>query len=290
MHVVSVCHRRDLWIWRYSQHLIATNLPASRFTLIVDDEDWPLFSYFTTSPHWEISKASAVLQEDFRHSLKLNLRKISKNLNFGWYWQQFLKIQFISQQTCSICLIWDADTVPLRMLSMPSDCLGFYCKSSEYHRPYWHLNSSLLGLDYGIYPEFSFVSQLMGISPRIVLDMIEMISVRNHSMNWLDAVVVALSNVPSNHRFSEYELMGSYAYRTTSPEAFINLEFPWIRNGSSFVDSLLRPSFHHIDSSLYAYAAFERRDIPKWTRSKDLTLKAISKIMSVVIRGMESCN
>ena len=278
MHIISVCHRRDLWIWRYSQHYIAKNIEADAFSLIVDDCDYDLFSMFTSSPLWKVIRSSDVIGSDFSKSLKSALSCCQDKLNFGWYWQQYLKIEFILQQQSSLCVVWDADTLPFRRLSFPSNVLGFYSRSSEHHAPYWRLNATLLGEKYGYYPGFSFISQYIGVQSDVLAEMVAQINSRFSVSDWKTATLAILPTLQSRHRFSEYELIGSFAMNSISASKFVETNFKWLRNGSSFIGHPLFPDFSHFVD--YDFAAFERRDLPAWSYRSDWTSRLISRLLS----------
>ena len=286
LQVVTVCHRRDLWIWRYSQHLIPINLEGSKYTIIVDDNDLSLFKLFTTSLSWQIIPASTVLDLDFSRSLRMRLKQADRSLNPGWYWQQFLKIQFIMQQKNSLCVVWDADTIPLKKVQFPSDISGFYQPTTEYHKPYWSLNSSLLGQEYGKYPGFSFISQFFGIQSEIVHDMTKYICNYTSYHDWKESCIHYVLNLYSRHRMSEYELMGAYALKTCTPNDFLPLSLAWTRQGASRTTNIFYPSLEHLLDKDYVYAAFERRDIANWTTMKDRLLRLCSLLLSLSMRSL----
>ena len=278
--LVSVCHRRDLWIWRYSQHLIPLNLKTKSYTLIVDDCDLPIFRLLTTSLFWEVKPASSIISIDFLHALKFTLNQARSSLNVGWYWQQFLKIQFILNQDPGICVIWDADTIPLHSISFPLASVGFFQPSTEHHAPYWLFNKSVLGSEFGAYPGFSFISQFFGIESNVVREMAASICKYTSLQDWKDASLRSILNVHSHHRMSEYELIGSYAYNFFSSNEFVKMSLSWTREGASRTSSPIQPLIKDLLSSDFDYAAFERRDMFEWTVTKDRALRLLSFLLS----------
>lgn len=280
MHLISVCHRRDFWIWRHSQHYIAQNISAERYSVIVDDCDYKLFSILTTSPRWNVIKASDVIGRDFFLFLRDSFCKSSDRLNLGWYWQQYLKMEFVLQQQSDFCLIWDADTIPFAKLSFPSAVSGFYACSSEFHSPYWRLNASLLGSKFGDYPGFSFISQFLGVRSDVLAHMVEDIKLRHSCSDWKRSVLSELLLLPSRHRLSEYELIGSYLLNTVPRSMFVEIRFDWRRDGSRYIGNPLAPNFSSLDGC--DYAAFERRDISEWSAAKDRVLKIFSSFLSAL--------
>jgi hypothetical protein len=221
-------------------------------------------------------------------SLKNTLKQEQTSLNLGWYWQQFLKIQFILNQDPGICVIWDADTIPLRQILFPASSVGFFQPSSEHHAPYWLFNKCTLGSIFGEYPGFSFISQFFGIHSDVVRQMAVAICKHTSMQNWKDACMSSIMSVQSHHRMSEYELMGSYALNTFSADNFIELSLPWIREGAAGTSNPLHPSIRHLLTSEFAYAAYERRDIHKWSVSKDRALRLFSLVLSKA--GQALCN
>lgn len=287
-HVLSVCHRRDLWIWRYSQHLIPFNLNASSFTLIVDDNDISLFKIFTTSLAWEIIPSSSVLPNHFLLDLKASCKTINASLNTGWYWQQFLKIQYIVNQDTGVYVIWDSDTIPLKKINFPSTSIGFYQPSVEFHKPYWLFNEFILGREFGIYPGFSFISQFMGINSDVARSLSEHICEYRQVPDWRDAAIQLIPHIQTQHRMSEYELLGSFALNSFAADRFIQLTLPWTRNGASITKSPLYLTLKEFTQSEYSYAAFERRDIQGWSVSSDRALRFLSLLLSRAANSLMS--
>ena len=284
MHLVSVCHRRDLWIWRHSQHYIARNITAKKYSLIVDDCDFKLFSIFTTSPDWNVVKASDIIDKNFFHHLYCNLQKCDERLNFGWYWQQLLKMEFVLQQHSDFCLIWDSDTIPFRQLSFPSGVSGFYTRSSEFHSAYWQLNASALGGEFGNYPGFSFVSQFFGVHSDVLVKMVDKITINRSYKDWKDVILSEILLLSTRHRLSEYELMGSFMLNTLPSNMFVEVGFKWYRDGSRHILNPLNPDFSYFDNC--DYAAFERRDIPRWSSSRDRLLRLFYRFLSVIANNL----
>jgi hypothetical protein len=286
--VVSVCHRRDLWIWRYSQHYIPRYIQSSKYILVVDDEDRSLFRVATSSPFWELQNASSFIPPFYRQSLKAALKKASaasgNRLNYGWYLQQFIKIEYIlTLPKETFVLIWDADTLPLVTLNLPSNIVAYYGKTKEFHPPYWSMNGLLLGTAYSTAPDFSFISQFFGVKASVVLSLVEHIQQYTDFLDWKDAVISFIPTVQSGHRFSEYELIGAYIYKhhsTDSESSLLNL----LRNPSPYFDGSSLFNVVVPSDSGYDIVAFERRFLPSWTPVLDKSFDFFLVLLSFFFR------
>lgn len=279
--VVSVSYFRDVLSWRYTQHLIERNITSRQYFLIVDDEDFEMFNFFTTSLRWTLIKSSTLIPTVHKRAIYTNIKKYSNTLNPGWYFQQFLKLEFLRVQNISqYVLIWDADTVPLKQLSFPSGYQFYYQKSSEHHRPYWELNKHYLGASFSPYPGFSFISQFLGISTDISAKMFESLCSPNLNLPWYLDVLRIIATVKSQHRFSEYELLGSYALSACSSSMY-EANFDWERYPTTSQISILniKPLLQSVQLD---YVALERRQFLNFNKNKDRLLYLILKLSSFV--------
>jgi hypothetical protein len=76
----------------------------------------------------------------------------------GWYYQQFLKLGFartpIAQERF---IIWDADTIPMRKMSVFDGDKLIFTRGYEFHTPYFETNQLLIGVNRTNYENFSAV-------------------------------------------------------------------------------------------------------------------------------------
>lgn len=99
----------------------------------------------------------------------------------GWYYQQFLKMQYARVCTDDYYLVWDGDTVPCAPFSMfDSSGKPFFDLKTEYHKPYFDTLIKLL-------PEaatYETVVDIASITPRLIRD-----SLKNPTENVVGKVV-----------------------------------------------------------------------------------------------------
>lgn len=75
------------------------------------------------------------------------LRKYNAEKRAGWYFQQFIKLGYSSMCKYDYYLSWDADTIPIRKISMFNSGRPIFDIKNEYHKPYFDTMYNLLGLN-----------------------------------------------------------------------------------------------------------------------------------------------
>jgi hypothetical protein len=158
----------------------------------------------------------------------LEKRLSSDSSRFGWYLQQFIKLAAIERFSESgNVVVWDADTIPLRLLSLfSSDGNPIYYTGSEYHQPYFEVVEKCFSLKKEV--DHSFIAQCFPITG-------------GHGSSFFDALR-ALSGQPwweflaenidftQSSGFSEYETLGTYLMHEF-PESIELQSRHWTRNG-----------------------------------------------------------
>lgn len=132
----------------------------------------------------------------------------------GWYYQQFLKMQYAKICRDDYYLVWDGDTIPCRMVQMFSEETGnpYFDIKHEYHKYYFDTISTLLnGMDKVI--EQSFISEHMIMSSMIMKEMIHDIEV-NKDIEGEHFWEKIINSIPEERiqesAFSEFETYGTY--------------------------------------------------------------------------------
>lgn len=75
-----------------------------------------------------------------------HLHKYKAEKRAGWYFQQFIKMGYSHICESDYYLSWDADTIPIRNISMFSNGRPIFDTKTEYHKPYFDTIYNLLGL------------------------------------------------------------------------------------------------------------------------------------------------
>ena len=136
----------------------------------------------------------------------------------GWYYQQFLKMQYSFQCKDDYYLVWDGDTVPCKQFSMfkAGTDIPYLDLKHEYHEDYFKTIDKLFpGMHKVI--EQSFISEHMLMNCKIMRELIAQIEL-NDSLKgnkFYEKVIYAITpdKLVSNS-FSEFETYGTYvAYK-----------------------------------------------------------------------------
>lgn len=127
----------------------------------------------------------------------------------GWYYQQFLKLEFYKICTDEYYLVWDADTIPLRNIELFNEQgMPYLDVKTEYNPPYFDTIYNLLGIKKAIEP--SFISEHMLFKKTYVEEMLT--EINESSLNgtcYYDKIFSAIE-YPSLSAFSEFETYGTW--------------------------------------------------------------------------------
>jgi len=166
-------------------------------------------------------------------------RKLPRGV-VGWYYQQFLKMEYAYRCEDDFYMVWDGDTVPTTYFSMFDDDgeTPFLDLKQEYHAEYFDTMSKILpGIKKVIGP--SFISEHMLIDCRIMKEMIADI-VHNHkvcsgeSVSFYEAIIKAIpAEKMQDASFSEFETYGSYV-ALKNPTRYRLREWHSFRLGAHF--------------------------------------------------------
>lgn len=153
----------------------------------------------------------------------------------GWYYQQFLKMKFSDYCDGEYYLCWDADTIPLRHISMFSeDGKPYFDVKSECQSRYFSTIQNLFGFSKVI--EKSFVSEHMIFKKEFMHDMIsEIESTSFEGQTFYEKIFSAAGSENIDLGFSEFETYGTWvAMRHTSAYKLRNWKS--FRNTNFFID------------------------------------------------------
>lgn len=129
--------------------------------------------------------------------------------NYGWYYQQFLKLGFaLSKYACVEYLVWDSDTVPLTNLSFKLNDRDYMLPKKEYHKPYFDTIDRLFYAPKKA--NFSFISEHMVFNVKIVREMLDLIELNSKKgLCWYEQCIESIgANIAQG--FSEFETYGTY--------------------------------------------------------------------------------
>ncbi len=153
----------------------------------------------------------------------------------GWYFQQFLKLAYAYICKNEYYLVWDADTIPLKKLSMTEPKTGkpYFDMKPEYVSAYFTSIHQLTGMEKAE-PE-SFISEHMLFCTQIVKEMLAYIenNVSLGGIHFFEKIVNALPNV-QERAFSEFELYGTYC-QYVYPDRYLKRHLHTMRCGQMFL-------------------------------------------------------
>lgn len=223
---ISLCTKKDAYVWSYASDRIVKYIDAEHYTLIVPSQQVDLFKRIS-NPKFDVVDEQRFAPEFSLQSVK-NAMPEHKKGRAGWYYQQLLKIKALSQSKCNtdINLIWDADTIPLGKIDFIHNNKLVYYMGSEHHKPYFLYTKKLIDLEKLV--GFSFIAQSFTAKSVWVNEFLAMLS-NKFQMSWFDAI---LSNIDfeENSGFSEYETLGTYFVKNYADEMLICRK-NWHRKG-----------------------------------------------------------
>ena len=168
----------------------------------------------------------------------------------GWYYQQFLKMQYSTRCEDAYYLMWDGDTVPCKPFSMfqEEDGLPYLDLKHEYHEEYFRTLERLLpGMHKCI--EKSFIAEHMLFNCRIMQNLIRDIEANEQIPGkfFYEKVLRAVDPEQlTSNSFSEFETYGTYvAFR--HPMAYKLRHWHSFRYAGEFLDP------HTIDDEDYEW-------------------------------------
>ena len=154
----------------------------------------------------------------------------------GWYYQQFLKMQYSKMCTDEYYMVWDGDTIPCRELKMFHEYGKPYLDlKHEYHEEYFETMQVILpGLKKLI--ERSFISEHMLIRVDIMRELIDSIE-KNDAIEgkhfWEKIINAIPEDKIQSSAFSEFETYGTYV-ALKHPDVYKLREWHSFRQGGTF--------------------------------------------------------
>ena len=256
LQVLTTCRARDLPVFEITARQLVEQVPISGICVVAPDRD-------CCKIRSRLKGAVQVLPEnEFIPGMTMSELRGLDVPGFpkgaGWYFQQFLKLQYaFVEPEDDYYLIWDADTVPLRPMRF-FDGAGrmLLTQATEFHAPYFETYRRLFGEEAG--REFSFIAQHIVVQKSVAREMLARIEQHvGGEGNWAWKIVRSLPRAGDN-LFSEFETYGHYV-KNHYPDRVAFVARPWLREGTQRVgggvpsQSDLQNLAHEFD-----FVAFER--------------------------------
>lgn len=181
----------------------------------------------------------------------------------GWYFQQLLKMFWSFHPLCSdFYTVWDADTFPLKHIELFSkENKPYMHTKTEYHVAYFETLEKLLNMKKEV--DFSFISEKMTFSKKIMQELLNEISKANVQGNSAIEKIIFAASMSSNELgFSEFETYGTYVHYKY-PDFYQIQNIKSYRNAARYVGPNPNKCDLALLSRFFDTASFEKWDIPK---------------------------
>lgn len=251
-------------------HRLAADLPARRIFFVGNEEVAELVKASNLGENVGFINEDNILPFDEVHRVMtraleslLQGKELPRGIT-GWYYQQFLKMQYARMCEDSYYLMWDGDTIPCGSFSMFHEKSGvpFLDVKNEYHKKYFDTMSRLLpGIRKCI--EKSFISEHMLINCDIMKKLLQDIegnkAVPGNTF-WEKIISsIDVDDLQSNS-FSEFETYGTYV-ALKYPEAYRLRNWHSFRYGGVFysLDTISDSDYEWLGKDFFAIS-FEKGD------------------------------
>jgi len=267
--VISICSSGHLDVWRLTSRLLQKFVQADEFFVYVPDDEINDF-LAVTPPAIKIMPESDLGQE-FSSRLQGEMLLADNVDRFGWYFQQFLKIEALIRSTTERVVIWDADCVPLKNIRLfDENDNAVYMKASEHHQEYFRMIQNLLGLTR--IQDQSFVIPGFPMKKDWVNGFVQDVESRNDNDKWFDAII-SCTDLSQQSGFSEFETLGTWV-ANSYPHSWISSNLTWERLGQSrfgpaqnFTPEALVKLGQANGLDVISFENWDKRSTRKWLRN-----------------------
>lgn len=225
--LIALCNWPHRDVWRISSNLIPKYVDADSYRVYVPLKEQRKFIR-ATGPKFDVVPETR-LDLSFSEALRTAVEVAGNKGRFGWYFQQFIKLQAILQDPNENIIIWDSDCVPVRNVRLfEGNAVPLMYSAQEYNPDYFLTIKKLLNLEK--LRQESFIVPGFPIKKSTVQKMIAEIERRHHA-TWAQALI---SNIDFSKQsgFSEYETMGTWVM-SQHPETRVSPNLKWERFGQS---------------------------------------------------------
>lgn len=276
-------------------HLVANMIPR-RVIFIGNSEVGELVQQLNMGDKVGFVNEDDIIPFDHVHQAmmrELEVTELARGVT-GWYYQQFLKMQYSAVCPDDYYLVWDGDTVPCQPFKMfrEEDGVPYFDLKTEYHEDYFITLAKLFpGMNKTI--QKSFISEHMimncSIMQKMIADIMKNEELKGSTFYEKIISAVGKDKLRSNS-FSEFETYGTYvSLRHTSAYRLRNWKS--LRFGGVFFDP------HTITDEEYAWlgkdfdaVSFEKGhsvspEIASFFAKKEYREKLTARQMLEIIQG-----
>jgi len=261
---------RDFERVQSQYHRLVANLPARRILFVGSTEVAGLVERSGLGDRVGFLDENRILPFDEVHAVMtkaledvLQGQELPRGIT-GWYYQQFLKMQYARMCEDTYYLVWDGDTIPCGPFSMfhESQEVPYLDLKGEYHEMYFTTLSKLLpGMHKCI--EKSFIAEHMLINCEIMRQMLLEIEANRNLPGdtfWEKVIHAIEVRDLQENSFSEFETYGTYV-ALKYPEAYRLRNWHSFRYGGVFyhLDTISDDDYKWLAKDFFAIS-FEKGD------------------------------
>jgi hypothetical protein len=227
-HIISLCHIDDIGVWELTSKLLPEYVSADVYTVYVPENQVEAFRAISDSRVEVLSELE--LDSGFTPGLWEELERVDNLKRYGWYLQQFYKLEALRQSKADLRVIWDSDCVPLRPIELFAEGgMPVFMRAEEYNGEYFALAQRWLGLRR--VQNQSFVIPGFPIRGVWVNEFFEYVRGRHGGLPWHRSLLDSV-DFSSASGFSEFETLGTWI-ANKYPSEWKSSELEWERFGHS---------------------------------------------------------
>lgn len=283
--VISLCTLKHKDVWKLTNSLLPKYTNVDEFRVYVPNEEVDQFREITSSEFIILPQES--LDTGFKSELIQAVESADNISRFGWYLQQFYKIEALRRSSSDVTIIWDADCVPVKPIEFIDNDLNLlYMYANENHKDYFQMISRLLSLP--IKQEQSFVIPGFPMKKLWIEEFINFLESRHKGKTWYQAII---SNTNFNllSGFSETETLGTWV-ANQYPKNWKSFVGNWERFGQSkygLARNFTPNSVSKLgDMENLSIISFENWDIKSNKNSFSKLFGSISKCKQLIIKTL----
>lgn len=200
----SLSHKE---VWKLTSKLLTSFVSADKYIVYVPETE--LQEFLTITPKNIEVRTQESLSNLYFREVEDAVIASNNQKRFGWYLQQFNKIQALIESESELTTIWDADCVPVKLIELitPDEIPIFMNASNELHQPYFEAIQRLLGMER--VQNQSFVVPGFPMKKNWIKEFVEYVEDRNNRMSWFESII-ASTDFSLISGFSETETLGTW--------------------------------------------------------------------------------
>jgi hypothetical protein len=227
--VVTICNAMHSDVWRITSKLVPDFIDADDYFVYVPESEVEFFLEITDKRIRVQSQN--LLGSGYGQCLRDAIKSANNFDRYGWYLQQFYKLELVFQEDSNydLTVIWDADCVPTRQIEILDDQnrLVYMEAANESHAPYFDLIASLV--DIKKVTPLSFVIPSFPIWKNMAIDLRIAIENQENQKTWYDNLISKI-DFSLRSGLSETELLGTWV-TNRYPSDWTSVQGTWERRG-----------------------------------------------------------